>query len=108
MSTFKEHKEALFSRLEALSLAEMTSNGNGKTSGSGTMGVLVIVTGCLCFLLGTIDYFIEKVPSADVLIYSTGIITIGAGLLGYRKSKDKIDLKDDELLNQPTDDQKIN
>ena len=97
--TLKQHKEALFSRLKSFSLAEMTSNGNGKTSGSGTMGALVIVVGSLSFLVGAIHFSVVKGVSADVMMYSTGLITIGAGLLGYRKSKDKIDLKDDEALN---------
>lgn len=99
METIKEHKQALFKRLKSFSLAEMTSNGNGKTSGSGTMGVLVVLVGCVGFLIGVISFTFSNEPKADIMIYSTGVITIGTGLLGYRKSKDKIDLKDDEALN---------
>ena len=97
--TLKQHKEALFNRLKDFSFAEMTSNGNGKTSGSGTMGVLVVAIGCISFLVGALHFSFVKDVSADVMMYSTALITIGAGLLGYRKSKDKIDLKDDEALN---------
>lgn len=97
--TLKQHKEALFNRLKDFSFAEMTSNGNGKTSGSGSMGCLVIVIGCIGFLIGVMDFAFSTVPKADIMMYSTGIVTVGVGLLGYRKSKDKIDLKDDEALN---------
>lgn len=99
MNTIKEHKEALFSRLKSFSLAEMTSNGNGKTSGSGTMGVIVVLVGCLGFIIGVLDFTISKVPKSEIMMYATGIVTIGAGLLGYRKSKDKVDLDGEGILN---------
>jgi hypothetical protein len=69
------------------SLAQMTSNSDGKTSGSGTMGVLICTVGSLCFLLGCIDkIFLTK--EIDVITQSIVFVGIGAALLGYRKSKD--------------------
>ena len=97
--TLKQHKEALFNRLKDFSFAEMTSNGNGKTSGSGTAGIATVGIGLIGFIIGAIDFAVSSSPSSEILMYSTGLVTIGAGLLGYRKSKDKIDLKDDEALN---------
>jgi hypothetical protein len=73
--------------IKKFSFAEMTSNSNGKTSSSGTMGVLIISVGTLCFLLGTVDkVFVNK----DVNVITQSIIFVGMGvaLLGYRKSKD--------------------
>jgi hypothetical protein len=69
------------------SIAQMTSNSNGKTSGSGTMGVLMCTVGTLCFLIGCIDkVFISK--DVDVITQSIVFVGIGTALLGYRKSKD--------------------
>jgi hypothetical protein len=73
--------------LEKFSFAQLTSNSDGKTSGSGTMGVLICTVGSLCFLLGCLDkMFFSK--AADILVQSIVFVTIGATLLGYRKSRD--------------------
>jgi hypothetical protein len=71
---------------EKFSFAEMTSNGNGKTSGSGTMGALICVVGSVCFLLGCID---KMWVSKDIDIITQAIVFtgLGAGLLGLRKYK---------------------
>lgn len=72
--------------INKFSFSQMTSNTSGKTSGSGTMGVLICVVGSLCFLLGCIDkLFINK--DADIVMQSIVFVGIGAALLGYRKSK---------------------
>jgi hypothetical protein len=73
--------------MQKFSFAQMTSNSDGKTSGSGTLGLFAGFAGILAFLYGTIDY---SFMSKDGTIMSQAIIvlTIGAGLLGYRKSKD--------------------
>lgn len=64
----------------------MTSNSDGKTSGSGTMGIFTMGVGLIGFLVGVTDYFIDS--KNDIMTQSIVVITIGAGLLGYRKSKD--------------------
>jgi len=73
--------------LDKFSFAQMTSNSDGKTSGSGTMGVLICAFGSMCFLLGCIDkmWFTNTI---DIITQSIIFTGIGAGLLGYRKSKD--------------------
>ena len=53
---------------------------------------VIIIVGCLSFFIGVVQFALTKDASPDVMIYSTGVITIGAGLLGYRKSKDKIEI----------------
>jgi len=69
------------------SFSQMTSNESGKTSASGTMGILITIVGCIGFLMGCADkMFLSK--TVDILTQSIFIVTIGVGLLGYRKSKD--------------------
>jgi hypothetical protein len=64
----------------------MTSNGDGKTSASGTMGVLIVVVGCLSFLLGAIDRIFFS-HSIDIMTQTIVFTGIGAGLLGLKKWK---------------------
>jgi len=62
--------------LNKFSFAQMTSNSDGKTSASGTMGVLVCTIGTLCFLIGCLDkVFINK----DIDIITQSIIFVGIG-----------------------------
>ena len=77
----------MIASIEKFSFAQMTSNSNGKTSGSGTMGVLICTVGTFSFLLGCVDkMFIHN--DADIITQSIIFVGIGAALLGYRKSKD--------------------
>jgi hypothetical protein len=76
------------------SFAEMTSNDDGKTSGSGTVGVVISFIGGLCFFLGSLDKMFFS-GTADILTQSIMVIGIGVGLLGYRKGK-SIDSKTPE------------
>jgi hypothetical protein len=88
--------------MNKFSFAQMTSNETGKTSGSGTVGIACAFAGILGFLYGTIDYsFMSKDPA--IMTQSIIVITIGAGLLGYRKSKDSKPVAaetTDETLNE--------
>jgi hypothetical protein len=69
------------------SFAQMTSNSDGKTSGSGTMGVFICFIGSLAFLGGVIGSLLsDKTP--DIMMQAIIFTGIGAGLLGYRKSRD--------------------
>jgi hypothetical protein len=80
-------RKKLITQMEKFSFAQMTSNTDGKTSSSGTMGVLICTVGTLCFLMGCIDkMFISN--SVDVITQSIILVGIGVGLLGFRKSKD--------------------
>ena len=94
--------------MEKFSFAQLTSNSDGKTSGSGTSGLYIVFIGGICFLLGCINkMFLDK--SEDILTQSIIFISIGATLLGYRKSKDsgvtdleevkEEEVKDDQTLN---------
>jgi len=69
------------------SFAQMTSNSNGKTSASGTMGIFIILIGGVTFLIGSLGV-IFKATDTNVLIQSIALVYAGALLLGYRKSKD--------------------
>ncbi len=74
---------------------ELTSNRNGKTSGSGTAGLFLILIGGFGFVDGvfysTIMHKADVVNAAlTVITQSLIIITVGAALLGYRKSKENV------------------
>lgn len=73
--------------IKKFSFAEMTSNTSGKTSGSGTMGVLICTTGCFCFLFAVIVKCFKPFDLGDILVQCIALIYAGAFLLGYRKSK---------------------
>lgn len=70
----------------SFSFAQLTSNEDGRTSASSTMGVIVTVIGCLAFLMGIIDR-IFFTGSVDIMVQTIVFTGIGAGLLGIRKWK---------------------
>jgi len=74
--------------INKFSFGQMTSNSDGKTSGSGSMGVYIIVLSVIAFLFGCVDKACIS-HTTDVMMYSSANILVGAGLLGYRKSVDK-------------------
>ena len=85
-------KKEIKGMIERFSFAQMTSNENGKTSASGTMGVLISFVGTICFLLGCIDkMFLGN--DIDVITQSIIFVGIGVGLLGYRKSRVSVEAK---------------
>ena len=93
----------ILEQINKFSFAQMTSNESGKTSASGTMGVLICTVGTLCFLLGCVDkLFISK--DIDVITQSIIFVGIGVSLLGVRKviapnnNPKSIDDKDSESL----------
>jgi hypothetical protein len=87
--------------IKKFSFAELCSNNNGKTSGSGTAGLYIVFIGGLCFLLGCIDkMFLDK--SIDILTQSIVMVTIGATLLGYRKSKDNFGTSEENKSTETT------
>ena len=86
---------------KTFSLAEMTSNTTGKTSGSGTMGIyLVVVGGLIGMVCSAWGLYTNSPQTSTILLYSSATLTLGAGLLGYRKSKDTTE-KPKELQNTP-------
>ena len=76
----------MIKNISKFSFAEMTSNDDGKTSGSGTTGIFISSIGGLCFLLGAVDKMFLS-GTVDSLTQSIIVIGIGVGLLGYRKGK---------------------
>ena len=88
-------KDVIFEKLNKFSWAQATSNGNGKSSGSGTAGLTIIAVGLISFMIGVVHYAAVKDADPQIMIYSTGIVSLGAGLLGYRKSKDIVKLEND-------------
>jgi hypothetical protein len=94
--------------INKFSFAQMTSNSDGKTSGSGSMGVLVVTVGTITFLLGAIDTaFLSK--TTDIMTQSTVLVGIGVALLGYRKSKsDTIDKNTENVDNSDSNTSQLN
>ena len=72
--------------INKFSFGQLTSNSDGKTSGSGTAGLFIVAIGGLCFIFGCVVKYLNN--SIDIVTPSSFIIGIGASLLGYRKSKD--------------------
>ena len=90
--------------IKKFSLAEMTSNSNGKTSGSGTAGLYIVFIGGITFLMGCVDkMFLNK--DIDVITQSIILVGIGATLLGYRKSKDKTEEPTVEEVQETTEEE---
>jgi len=76
--------EDLKENINKFSWQQMLSNSDGKTSSTGVCGVITILIGLLCFIYGCIDFsYISN--KNDIIFYSSGIITLGASLLGVRK-----------------------
>jgi hypothetical protein len=91
----KQRMQDIKNAMERFSFAQLTSNSDGKTSGSGTMGILICTIGCITFFLGCLDkMFISH--DIDILTQTIIFTGIGAALLGYRKSVDKHQLSDSE------------
>ena len=86
-------KRKMLGSVSEFSFTEMVSNNTGKTSASGTMGVLICTIGAICFLVGSIALISKKTDSTDILIQSIGMVYAGALLLGYRKSTDKAEIE---------------
>lgn len=98
--------------MEKFSFAQLTSNSDGKTSGSGTAGLYIVFIGGISFFFGCIDkMFLNE--SVDILTQSIIFVTIGATLLGYRKSKDSgvtelEEVKEEAVVEETTEDQPLN
>jgi len=77
----------LRANIEKFSFGQLTSNSDGKTSGSGTAGLYIVFVGGICFLLGCLNMMLST-DGPDILVQSILFAGIGVTLLGYRKSKD--------------------
>lgn len=78
----------IIGKIHIWSYAEMTSNEDGKTSASGTMGSFTILIGLIGFLFSLIMAAFFS-GTAEYVYISVMVISIGAGLLGYRKNASK-------------------
>jgi uncharacterized iron-regulated membrane protein len=68
---------------------EVFNNTNGKTSGSGFIGVMMGLVGCLAFIAAIVGYFMklpDTIPFMQQTIFFIGSATV---LLGVRKFSGK-------------------
>ena len=79
--------------------SEVFNNSDGKTSGSGFIGVIMGLVGCLAFIAAIVGYFMkipDTIPFMQQTIFFIGSATV---LLGVRKfvGKGKNDKADTEI-----------
>lgn len=72
--------------MNKFSWQQMTSNSDGKTSSTGTMGCICILAGVLGFIIGAIYYIYVK--DSQIMTQSLMLIGSGTALLAYRKAHD--------------------
>ena len=70
--------------MSSFSFSEMTSNSDGKTSGSGFAGLVIVLIGALSFITGVI-LIVLGMDDNEIMIQSIALIYAGAALLGVRK-----------------------
>jgi len=64
---------------------ETFTNTNGKTSGSGFIGVIVGLVGIASFAATMVGYFLKIPNTIDVMQHVIYLISLSAALLGVRK-----------------------
>ena len=79
--------------------SEVFNNSDGKTSGSGFIGVIMGLVGCLAFIAAIVGYFMkipDTIPFMQQTIFFIGSATV---LLGVRKfvGKGKNEIADTEV-----------
>ena len=70
--------------IEKWSWGEMTSDPNGKSSVTSTTGFIIAMIGCLGFIVSCLFRF-----DITFVYASITVLTIGAGLIGYKKKLTK-------------------
>jgi len=78
--------------IHKFSFPEMCSGANGKTSGTGTVGIYLTVIGSICFCFGVYK------QCSDVMIQSLALVGVGATLLGIKKLNPTKDTTNTEKL----------
>ena len=66
--------------------SETFNNSDGKTSGSGFIGVLIGLTSILGFIAGTIGVYFKLPNVMELVDASIQFALLGGGLLGLRKA----------------------
>jgi hypothetical protein len=83
--------------IERFSIAQMTSNESGKTSASGTIGVIITLIGAICFAMGCVGVMFFT-GGSEIITQSIVVIGMGATLLGYRKSQTGSKIEEQEAV----------
>lgn len=64
---------------------ELVTNTNGKTSGSGFLGMIMGLVGCLAFIAAIVGYFLNLPETIPFMQQTTIFIGAATVLLGVRK-----------------------
>jgi len=78
--------------------SETFNNRDGKTSGSGFGGIILLLVGAACFISAMAGYFMQLPNTLEVMGKIIIVLTLGASLLGVRKfvgGKDQISVGDE-------------
>ena len=65
--------------------SETFNNGNGKTSGSGFMGIVLGLVGSACLIASMVGWFLQTPNVIEVMGKIIIVLTLSASLLGLRK-----------------------
>ena len=82
-------------------IAEIFSNSDGKTSGSGFVGVMIGVVGCLGFLVAIVGYLFNMPNTVEVMRETTMFIGASSILLATRKVSGRIGSGVQDVQDQP-------
>jgi len=77
--------------------SETFNNKDGKTSGSGFLGIVLGLTGAVCFAASMIGWFLQIPNVVEVMGKIIILLSLAAALLGLRKfvgSKDSVAVDD--------------
>ena len=80
--------------------SETFNNRDGKTSGSGFIGILLGLVGAACFVAAMVGWFIQKPDVIEVMGKIIILLSLSSALLGLRKfvgSKDSISVDQDPI-----------
>ena len=72
--------------INEISIPQMLSSQNGKTSATAVAGIWLVLVGSICFCFGVLGY-LKYGNSGDAMLQSLGLSTLGTSLLVTKRLK---------------------
>lgn len=72
--------------INKISISQMTSNQNGKTSATAISGLWLVLVGSICFSFSVLGY-LKYGNSGEAMLQSLGLATLGTSLLVTKRLK---------------------